>query len=380
MSASVGADVRFVPAAAGLARRSKESQVNPPKVSVIINNYNYGAYLASAISSALAQDLQDLEVIVVDDGSTDDSRDVLRQFAGKIRVVEQDNHGQAAAINAGFHESRGEILCFLDADDWWAPGKLSAVVAAFDRDPRVALVYHRLQMADREGRALPSRPIPRGLCTGRLEPRLVRSAGWWPFPMTSAVAVRRSVWRKAGDIPETFRISADAWLVGIYPFLGRVFALPAALGFYRIHGDNNWTRPVDAAMLRRRIAHFETTVDVTNQFLREQGLPYRLTITDHLPRRIARAQLVGGTLSERIGIAAETLVFPGEPNPLRRIRDAVRAARMLRDKGLEIQTTANASPKIAADGDPERDAYSLASDRSCVADNAGMRADEAMRA
>ena len=294
-----------------------------PLVSVLINNYNYGHFVARAVASALAQ--VDAEVIVVDDGSSDRSRAVLENFRGRVRIIFQDNSGQAAAINAGVEASRGEFLCFLDADDWWAPGKLAATVEAFRSDPQIALVYHRLQPVTVDGEPT-LKPVPRTLCSGDLSPRLTRSAGWWPFPMTSAIAVRRSAWQVVGDIPSHFRISADAWLAGIYPFVGRVAALPDSLGFYRIHA-NNWYRPVDDdAMLRKRMAHWQTTVEVTNQFLAARNLPGRLRMADHYPYHVASARLEGVDLRARLGLAVRGLLFEGEPDSLRRTRDALRTA------------------------------------------------------
>ncbi len=297
-----------------------------PKISVIINNYNYAPFISQALASAFGQETPPTEVIVVDDGSTDESRKILEAYRGTVRLVFQENSGQAAAINAGVHASRGEILCFLNSDDWWSPNKLASVAAAFDVDPAAVLVYHRLQPVDAEGAPI-LKPLPRSLCAGDLAPRLLRTAGWWPFPMTSSIAVRRSSWELAGDIPEALRISADAWLVGIYPFLGRVAALSASLGFYRIHSNNNWYSPVeDVDMLRRRMAHWETVVDATNRFLRDRGNAGRLNLEDHLPHKIAAAELAGATTAGRFRLGLAGLGFAGEPNLLRRSRDAIRTA------------------------------------------------------
>lgn len=299
-----------------------------PTISVLINNYNYGRFVARAVSSSLAQAGVDAEVIVVDDGSSDHSRSVLEDCRGRARIILQENQGQAAAINAGVKVSRGEILCFLDADDWWAPGKLAAVAEAFQSDPQVVLAYHRLQPVLIDERPT-LKPIPRTLCSGNLSRRLMKSAGWWPFPMTSAIAVRRSAWQTVGDIPENFRISADAWLAGIYPFIGRVAALPDTLGYYRIH-NNNWYRQVDdAGMLRKRMAHWQATVEATNQFLAERGMPGRLRMADHHPYHVASARLDGVDGRTRLGLAVKGVLFAGEPNPLRRVRDALRDARDL---------------------------------------------------
>src|SRR5882757_8265902 len=102
-------------------------------VSVIINNYNYGRFLGAAIGSALDQDHPAVEVVVVDDGSTDDSRAIIAGYGDRLVAVLKHNGGQGSAFNAGVAASRGEILCFLDADDWFLPGKLRRVVEVFSR-------------------------------------------------------------------------------------------------------------------------------------------------------------------------------------------------------------------------------------------------------
>lgn len=294
-----------------------------PRVSVIISNRNCGAFAGRAILSALAQNGASAEMIVVDDGSDDDSRARLQVYRPLVRLIFQDHRGQAAAINAGVTASRGEILCFLDANDWWMPAKVSAMVAAFDADPRVVLAYHRLQPARADSEPV-SKPVPRTLVSGDLTRRLTRSAGWWPFPMTSAIAVRRNAWNQAGDIPESLRIAADAWLVGVYPFLGRVAALPEPLGFHRIHASQWHRQTDDAAMLRRRMAHWATIVDVTNGFLAHRGAGGRLRLDDHFPYRVAAARLDGIDMIGRIRLALQGMAFAGEPNPLRRVRDMAR--------------------------------------------------------
>lgn len=305
-----------------------------PAVSVLINNHNYGRFVTDAIASALCQEGVAAEIIVVDDGSTDRSRSVLESCRDRVRVLFQDNRGQAAAINAGVEASRGEFLCFLDADDWWAPGKLRAVVAAFRSDPDAVLVYHRLQPLLADGSPA-LKPIPRTLCNGDISRRLSRSAGWWPFPMTSAIAVRRSAWEAVGAIPGQFRISADAWLAGIYPFIGNVAALPASLGFYRIHG-NNWYRPADdAAMLLRRTAHWRATVEASNRFLAAHHLAANLSLADHFPYRVAAAKLRGADFRTRLTLVLGGLFFAGEPNLLRRTRDVLRAVRDIPPAGLD---------------------------------------------
>jgi glycosyltransferase involved in cell wall biosynthesis len=304
-------------------------------VSVLINNYNYGRFVGRAIDSALAQQTADVEVVVVDDGSTDQSRAVLESYGNRIKLILQQNKGQAAAINAAVHGSTGELLCFMDADDWWAPTKLPAIVEAFHANAGLSLVYHRLQPVLSDGTPA-MKSIPRTLCSGDLSQQLARSAGWWPFPMTSAIAVRRSAWNAAGNIPEEFRISADAWLVGVYPFLGHVAALPDPLGFYRIHNNNWYQQSDDAAMLRKRMTHWRATLDATNRFLFTLGLPERLRLTDHHPYQVASAMLDGADTLTRLKLGFDGLFFAGEPNLLRRARNALRTVRQIPRLGTGI--------------------------------------------
>ena len=125
----------------------------PPLVSVVISNYNCGRFLAAAVDSALHQSYPNKEVIVVDDGSTDDSLDVLRAYADRVRIVAQANRGVSGARNEGIRQSRGEFVAFLDADDVWHHEKLAKQMALF-ANPSVGLVYCSVEYMDEQERAL----------------------------------------------------------------------------------------------------------------------------------------------------------------------------------------------------------------------------------
>src|SRR2546430_12070413 len=116
-----------------------------PLVSILINNYNYGRFLREAIDSALRQTYTNTEVIVVDDGSTDDSRPIIAGYGSRIVPVLKENGGQASAFNAGFAVSKGELVCLLDSDDVWITEKVERVVQAALSRPTAVLIYHRVQ-------------------------------------------------------------------------------------------------------------------------------------------------------------------------------------------------------------------------------------------
>src|SRR5947209_373303 len=105
--------------------------MRPPLVSVIVNNYNYGPYLARSIEGALAQTWPRTEVIAVDDASTDGSQEIIARYPRAMPVLKSTNGGQASALNAGFRASSGEIVIFLDADDYLHPDAVEQVIAAW---------------------------------------------------------------------------------------------------------------------------------------------------------------------------------------------------------------------------------------------------------
>src|SRR5271169_5687767 len=117
-----------------------------PFVTALIDTYNHEAMIGEAIASVLSQDFpaSEMEVLVVDDGSTDRTPEIVRQFQPRVRLIRKANGGQASAFNAGIAEAQGEIVAFLDGDDWWAANKLSRVAEVFFGLPSVGLVGHSI--------------------------------------------------------------------------------------------------------------------------------------------------------------------------------------------------------------------------------------------
>src|SRR5277367_3928189 len=118
-----------------------------PRVTVLIDSYNYGHFIEEAIESVIAQDFpsDQFEILVVDDGSTDDTAERVEKFGARIQYLYKPNGGQASAFNLGFLKAKGEIIAMLDADDYWLPGKLRRIVQEFEKHADAGMVYHRLQ-------------------------------------------------------------------------------------------------------------------------------------------------------------------------------------------------------------------------------------------
>lgn len=163
-----------------------------PKVSVIIPTYNRGSLIARAINSVLSQTFKDFEIIVIDDGSTDNTQEVLESFEGEIRYVYQQNGGIAKARNRGIELAQGNYIAFLDSDDYWAPEKLALQVRVLDFNPKVGIVYSRMPIVNEAGHVLGMKP--NGV-SGRNFHELLRV--WGDLP-TSSVMTRKDCFSKVG--------------------------------------------------------------------------------------------------------------------------------------------------------------------------------------
>jgi glycosyltransferase involved in cell wall biosynthesis len=217
--------------------------MNVPSFSVLINNYNYGRFIAEAVDSVLRQELLPLEIVVVDDGSTDGSAEqVQARYAGEplVRVLAKDNGGQLSAFQAGVEQARGEVVCFLDSDDRWEPGHLRALAAAYAADPGLDFVSTNLRyFGEREGLYDPrTEDYDYGLTA--LPTVFLRR---WIGGPTSALSLRRELARRVLDLPaaavQEWRCFADDCLVYGASVLGaHKKYLAAATVRYRMHGNN----------------------------------------------------------------------------------------------------------------------------------------------
>ncbi|HEV3227409.1 MAG TPA: glycosyltransferase family A protein [Acidimicrobiales bacterium] len=214
-----------------------------PTVDVIIDNYNYARFLPDAIESALAQTHPGTRVIVVDDGSTDESRAVIAGYGSRVTPVLKHNGGQASALNAGFAQSEGDLVIFLDADDTLRPATARSIAAAAAADAAIAKFQYRLDVLDASGRRTgvvkpPDHlPLPRGDVAHQ---ELVQpfDLTWMP---TSGNAFPRWVLEQLLPMPESeFARSADWYLQHLPPLFGPVASFEWVGGGYRVHDSNSY--------------------------------------------------------------------------------------------------------------------------------------------
>ncbi len=226
-----------------------------PTISVLVDTYNHERFIEQAVASVLEQDFpaSEREVIVVDDGSTDRTPDVVRKFSPRVRYLYKTNGGQASAFNAGIPEARGEIVAFLDGDDWWTPNKLTRVVQAMAADPSVGIVGHGIVNVDRDGREQAEilREGFRFQASTIEGARLFRRRG--AFLGTSRMTIRADLLRRIGPIPEAIEIQADEYLFTLAAVLVGAQILPEPLTYYRLHEGNSFQLAShDPQKLRRK--------------------------------------------------------------------------------------------------------------------------------
>jgi len=207
--------------------------------SVVINNYNYGRFLSDAIESALAQTYPHTEVVVVDDGSDDNSRAIISRYAGRVIPVLKKNGGQGSAFNEGFAASKGAVVIFLDADDMLLPNAVEHAVDAL-QDPDVAKAHWQLRVIDEAGRDTGQLRPGGTLPSGDLREAALRLGPTNHLsPPTSGNAWARQFLERVLPVPENvYRTCADTYLFELAPFFGLIKTIPSPQSAYRCHGQN----------------------------------------------------------------------------------------------------------------------------------------------
>ena len=248
------------------------------KFSIVIINYNYGRFLGEAISSALAVAGVEKEIIVVDDGSTDNSADVIERFGGKIKSIFKSNGGAASCINIGFEHSHGDIVIFLDADDRISGDVAKLVLSVWDEG--VTKVQYLANVIDASGERL-----------GRVQPSFTRLPSQseircsviettnYVASACSANAYARWYLAKILPLPLSYpahKNAPDDLLNPVAPLYGKVITLPVPLSDYRHHGTN------DGALLEFDITNVRRMVLRDQEraaFVRKQAAGHDLSIS-----------------------------------------------------------------------------------------------------
>lgn len=250
-------------------------------ISIIINNYNYARFLPQAIASALDQTYPNIEVIVVDDCSTDNSRQVIAKFGDRISpVLHKQNGKQGAAFNSGFAKSSGDIIIFLDADDYLYPRAVETIVDTWK--PDLAKIHYRLDVVDTDNKPLGySYPQGSKLDTGAVH-KTILSIGTYAGVPTSGNAISRCALEQVFPIPVEFHTASDDFLSVLIPLYGDVAAIETPLGAYRIHASNQWAMTeVTGDRFHRFIRHDIQRCELLKQTGRELGY----TVPDNLDLR-----------------------------------------------------------------------------------------------
>lgn len=211
-----------------------------PFVSVLIDTYNHERFIEKAIASVLEQDFPaaEREILVVDDGSSDGTPEILRKFEPRVRVLRKTNGGQASAFNAGIPECKGEIVAFLDGDDWWAPGKLKRVTEVLNAEPSVGLLGHGIHEAFADGTIRTTFPEK----SERLQLNTLAAARVFrlrkSFLGTSRMILRTELARRILPIPEALVFEADEYVFTLGALMSELVILQDVLTYYGIHGGN----------------------------------------------------------------------------------------------------------------------------------------------
>lgn len=303
-------------------------------VDIVISNHDYGDFVTEAMDSACAQTHPNVNVIAVDDGSTDDSRTRMRAYEGRVDLVLKENGGQASALNAGAERCQGDLVIFLDADDRLRPAAAALVAGSFAADPQLAKVEYRMAVIDAAGRSTgATKP------SGHLRPLtgdLRRAALAFPFDLawlpTSGNAFRTDLLRRILPIPERDypRCGADWYVVHLTALLGDVASLDVVGGEYRVHGRNAYEPQeprLDLGHVRDSIAYAQPTSRALIRLADEIGIerPDRILSIADLANRL-------------ISLKLEPELHPVPGDSVRGVvGDSIRAARRRFDVSLPMK-------------------------------------------
>ena len=244
--------------------------MSKPFVTALVDTYNHESFIEEAISSVFQQDFpaSEMEILVVDDGSTDHTPELVRKFGPRVRLLRKVNGGQASAFNMGIIEARGEIVAFLDGDDWWALNKVKRVAEVFASHPEVGITGHSITeiMLDGRQRVERLREDTRFQANSPEGARIFRTRK--NFLGTSRMAIRTELLRNILPVPVSLVIQADEYLFTMVAVLSEAVVLAEPLTFYRHHRSNLFQISAhDPVKLRRKLEVFQALSKVLSEQL-----------------------------------------------------------------------------------------------------------------
>jgi glycosyltransferase involved in cell wall biosynthesis len=278
-----------------------------PLVSVIIPSYNSAPYIARAIESALNQSYRPIEIIVVDDASSDGTARTAGRFASQVRcIVHEANRGPAAARNTAASYASGEFLALLDADDWWFPEKLAIQMPLFAANPNLAVVHTDALILDTANQELRPNPRPGSDFVGRPYDRLFFSNN----VKTSSVVLRRRFAAHVGMFDESLVDGYEDYELWIRLSRRYEFAfIPRPLVVYRLHSSNVSRNPL--RMLRAHLAMLQKAIAADTAW----------------PQGLARSTLQEKLLSLNLGLGYAYFEAGRQRESRRHFREAIRLGR-----------------------------------------------------
>lgn len=212
-----------------------------PLVSIIITNFNYANFLGEAIDSAINQTYPDIEVIVVDDGSTDNSRQIISSYGDRLVSIFKENGGHASAFNAGFAASTGEIICLLDSDDQFVTEKVAEIIKIFSENSTIEWCFHSLSLVEKSsGSVLASSYNGQ---SRECDFRQQMKDGKLSFlaPATSGLCFKRSLLKQILPVSEVLKLDVERYIVLVAPALAKGFYSDKKLSIQGVHQNNDNT-------------------------------------------------------------------------------------------------------------------------------------------
>ena len=318
---------------------STQAVGDEPLVSVLISCHNYEQYVGEAIRSALAQTYRNVEIIVVNDGSTDGSVDEVLAFGDAVTLVSRPRGGPWLAFREGLAHAKGELIAPLDADDTWVPDRLEQIVGVFTRNRELAMVGNQRTIISAAGVPRISRKAR--LTTGFVADALLRHARY-EWPLTSQLVVPKWLTEPLHTYDPGRRVPPDMVLTHLAGLSGTIGAVQQPLTNYRVHDDNRRARTADVGRLR---AEREVSLDILNHWAEVLGV-------NAVVPSSADSELVLLQWQDHepvsAGQRARALV--------RTVPEAVRLRRSLLDTSLTIFSrtllacSRQQGPRVAADG------------------------------